>query len=69
MPEESNLLENGDGYFFCYSIRMCLLHQEKISEGGMLSSCQLARRHWIIRANDTIINDFHGDAVIGKVAF
>lgn len=69
VPEESNLLENGDGYFFCYSIRMCLLHQEKISEGGMLSSCQLARRHWIIRANDTIINDFHGDAVIGKYPY
>lgn len=69
VPEASDLQDSGEKYYFCYSIRMCLLRQEKISEGKLLSSCQLARRHWIIRANDTIIDDVHGEAVIGKYPY
>jgi len=69
VPEVSDLQESGDKHYFCYSIRMCLLRQEKFSEGTVLSSCQLARRHWIIRANDTIIDDVHGEAVIGKYPY
>lgn len=69
VPERSDLQGSADKYYFCYSIRMCLVRQEKISAWAMLSSCQLARRHWVIRANDTIINDFHGDAVIGKYPY
>lgn len=69
VPEASDLQDSSEKYYFCYSIRMCLLRQEKISEGKLLSSCQLARRHWIIRANDTIIDDVHGEAVIGKYPY
>lgn len=69
MPEVSSLQGSSGRYYFSYSIRMCLLHQEKISEGKMLSSCQLSRRHWIIRANGTIIDDVEGEAVIGKYPY
>jgi len=69
VPECSNLQASSERYYFCYSIRMCLLHQEYISQGKMLSSCQLARRHWIIRANDTLLDEVHGEAVIGKYPY
>ncbi|KAH9301973.1 hypothetical protein KI387_013556, partial [Taxus chinensis] len=66
VPEFSDLQRDGDRYLFCYSIRMCLLPQEKISRKRILSSCQLSRRHWIIRANGNVIDEFHGEAVIGE---
>uniref|UniRef100_A0A0D6R196 ApaG domain-containing protein n=1 Tax=Araucaria cunninghamii TaxID=56994 RepID=A0A0D6R196_ARACU len=64
VPELSN--PQGDGYLFSYSIRMCLLPQESISQREMFSSCQLWKRHWIIRANGAIISEVNGEAVIGK---
>lgn len=29
--------------------------------------CQLNWRHWIIRANDAVVSDVNGEAVIGMV--
>ena len=37
--------------------------------GISFGSCQLNRRHWIICANDHVVDDINGEAVIGKVSF
>ncbi|GLJ21951.1 hypothetical protein SUGI_0411140 [Cryptomeria japonica] len=66
VPEYEDFRRNEDKYMFSYSVRMRLLHQEKISQKRILSSCQLSRRHWIIRANNNVIDDVAGEGVIGK---
>ncbi|KAK9288152.1 hypothetical protein L1049_016600 [Liquidambar formosana] len=66
VPEFSDLQAEYDKYLFCYSIRMCLLPKGGIINGMSFSSCQLNWRHWIIRANDVIVSDVNGEAVIGK---
>ncbi|KAF5207243.1 F-box protein skip16 [Thalictrum thalictroides] len=66
VPELSNLQEESEKYWFSYSIRMSLLSEEHIASGTPLTSCQLYWRHWIIRANDFVVSDVDGEAVIGK---
>ncbi|KAL3635042.1 F-box protein skip16 [Castilleja foliolosa] len=66
VPEFSNLRDESDKFMFAYSIRMSLSPDGCIINGQMFSSCQLHWRHWIIRANDVIVSDINGEAVIGK---
>lgn len=66
VPEACDLQDDLQKYYFSYSIRMCLLHEGCVIMGMSYSSCQLYWRHWIIRANDAIVSDFNGEAVIGK---
>ncbi|KAG4953794.1 hypothetical protein JHK87_039388 [Glycine soja] len=54
-------------YLFAYSIRLSLEPQGCIINGTSFSSYQLHWRHWIIRANDIVISDVNGEAVIGQV--
>ncbi|PSS35834.1 F-box protein [Actinidia chinensis var. chinensis] len=65
VPEFSDLQSDTDKYLFTYSIRMALLPEGCIINGLTFPSCQLHRRHWIIRAND-VVTDVDGDGVIGK---
>lgn len=37
--------------------------------GMTFDSCQLLSRHWVICANDVVVGDVNGEAVIGKVRF
>ncbi|XP_059632929.1 F-box protein SKIP16 [Cornus florida] len=53
-------------YYFSYSIRMALSPEGCIFNGLYFGSCQLYWRHWIIRANDVLVSDVNGEAVIGK---
>ncbi|KAF5733913.1 hypothetical protein HS088_TW16G00354 [Tripterygium wilfordii] len=66
VPELADLQHRSEKYWFTYSIRMSLLPEGCIINGMYFSSCQLLRRHWIIRANDTVVSDVNGEAVIGK---
>ncbi|GMI92973.1 SKP1/ASK-interacting protein 16 [Hibiscus trionum] len=66
IPEFADLEGEADKYLFAYSIRMSLLPEGCIINGTTFSSCQLNRRHWIIRANEDIVSDVNGEAVIGK---
>ncbi|KAK8498815.1 hypothetical protein V6N12_053037 [Hibiscus sabdariffa] len=66
VPEFSDLQNEVEKYRFAYSIRMSLLAEGCVFNGMTFGSCQLSRRHWIIRANEDIISDFSGEAVIGK---
>lgn len=67
IPELSDLNSGErDKYFFSYSIGMSLLQEGGFLDGAHFSSCQLQSRHWIIRANDTVVSDVCGEAVIGK---
>lgn len=67
VPEYSGLKEEEDTkYYFTYSIRMSLLPEGCIINGINFISCQLYERHWIIRANDTIVGNVDGEAVIGQ---
>lgn len=52
---------------FAYSIRMSLSSDGCVINGITFNSCQLYWRHWLIRANDAIVSDVNGEAVIGKV--
>lgn len=52
---------------FSYSIRMRLLPDGCTLDSRQFNSCQLSSRHWIIRCDETVIADFSGEAVIGKV--
>lgn len=45
---------------------MSLSPEGCIMNGMTFSSCQLYRRHWIIRCNDNVVDDVNGEAVIGK---
>ncbi|XP_019168396.1 PREDICTED: F-box protein SKIP16 [Ipomoea nil] len=66
VPECCNLEHDSEKYMFAYSIRMSLSPEGCILNGMKFSSCQLYRRRWIIRANDAIVDDISGEAVIGK---
>ncbi|KAF3790096.1 F-box protein [Nymphaea thermarum] len=66
VPENSDLQSEGGKYFFSYSIRMRLISEGNILDGTCLTSCQLCSRHWIFRANGTIVSDISDKAVIGK---
>ncbi|KAK9672220.1 hypothetical protein RND81_12G085300 [Saponaria officinalis] len=64
VPEQSDLQK--PGYFFAYSIRMSLLPEGCTVHGMTFNSCQLNRRHWIIREDEIVKGDVEGEAVIGK---
>ncbi|KAG8362577.1 hypothetical protein BUALT_BualtUnG0061900 [Buddleja alternifolia] len=66
VPEFSNLQDESDKFMFAYSIRMSLSPDGCVINGTTFSSCQLYWRHWIIRANDAVVSDVNGEAVIGK---
>lgn len=66
MPELSRVEELEDSYWFSYSVRMCLLNPSS-NDSNALTSCQLSERHWVIRANDSVVAQVHGRAVIGLV--
>ncbi|KAJ0753854.1 putative ApaG domain-containing protein [Helianthus annuus] len=51
---------------FGYSIRMLLKPGGCFVHGMSFDSCQLYRRHWIIKSNDNVVGDFNGEAVIGQ---
>jgi F-box protein 3 len=65
-PELSDLQHDSEKYLFSYSIRMSLLPGGCFINGIYFNSCQLQRRHWIIRANDFIVSEVNGEAVIGQ---
>ncbi|KAJ0236080.1 F-box protein SKIP16 [Hirschfeldia incana] len=66
IPEVSNLHDQPPVYYYAYSIRMSLMPEGCFLNGRHHSSCQLYWRHWIIRADDEVIDKVNGEAVIGK---
>ncbi|KAF3496815.1 hypothetical protein DY000_02051979 [Brassica cretica] len=66
IPEVSNLRAQPPAYWYAYSIRMSLMPEGCFLNGRHHSSCQLYWRHWIIRADDEVIDKVNGEAVIGK---
>ncbi|CAI9108654.1 OLC1v1008315C3 [Oldenlandia corymbosa var. corymbosa] len=66
VPEQSNCQDEDDRFCFGYSIRMSLLSEGCIINGMKFGSCQLYWRNWVIRANDTVVDNFNGEGVIGK---
>lgn len=66
MPELSRVEELDDSYWFSYSVRMRLLDPAP-GQTDALTTCQLSDRHWVIRANDTVVAEVRGRAVIGMV--
>uniref|UniRef100_A0A6M2ECC3 ApaG domain-containing protein n=1 Tax=Populus davidiana TaxID=266767 RepID=A0A6M2ECC3_9ROSI len=66
VPEAADLEDISRKYAFAYSIRMSLLPEGCIINGMHFSSCQLHLRHWVISANDTVVSNVNGEAVIGK---
>ncbi|XP_050214184.1 F-box protein SKIP16 [Mercurialis annua] len=66
VPEASDLGGGPEKYYFAYSIRISLQPDGCIINGMYFSSCQLQKRHWIIRANDIVESDVAGEGVIGK---
>lgn len=67
IPELIDFQDDLEKYLFAYSIRLSLEPQGCIINGMSFSSCQLHWRHWIIRANDIVVSDVNGEAVIGQV--
>ncbi|PSR98303.1 F-box protein [Actinidia chinensis var. chinensis] len=65
-PEFSDLDDGSAKYMFSYSIRMSLLPEGCIINGLSFTSCQLYWRHLFFHANDDLISDVEGEAVIGK---
>ncbi|XP_021628434.2 F-box protein SKIP16 [Manihot esculenta] len=66
VPEAADLPDSTEKYWFAYSIRMSLLPEGCIVNGMHFSSCQLQKRHWIIRANGNVVSDVNAEGVIGK---
>ncbi|KAL7145501.1 hypothetical protein ABFS83_07G088800 [Erythranthe nasuta] len=66
VPEFSNLQNETEKYLFAYSVRLSLSTNGCVVSGVKYSSCQLYWRHWLIRANDDVVDDVNGEAVIGK---
>lgn len=64
-PELTDLTSNSDRFIFAYSIRMSLLPDGCFINGQYFNCCQLHWRHWIIRANNTVVSNVNGEAVIG----
>lgn len=69
LPEFSNPQDELEKFLFAYSIRMSLSPDGCVINGVTFGSCQLYWRQWIIRANDAIVSEANGEAVIGKVWF
>lgn len=67
IPDAADLQNDRERYKFAYSIHMSLLPEGCVIRGIPFGSCQLQWRHWIIRANDRVVSDVNGEAVIGKV--
>jgi len=67
IPEFIDPHDDSEKYLFAYSIRLSLEPQGCLINGMSFNSCQLHWRHWIIRANDDVVSDFNGEAVIGQV--
>ncbi|KAL8479519.1 hypothetical protein ACS0TY_026424 [Phlomoides rotata] len=67
VPEYSNLQDESEKFVFSYSIRLSLSSDGCLINGVTFNSCQLHWRHWIIRANDAVVSDVNGEAVIGKI--
>lgn len=67
IPELADPESDTEKYLFAYSIRMSLLPEGCVINGMTFSSCQLQRRHWIIHANNVVVSDVSGEAVIGMV--
>ncbi|CAK9151924.1 unnamed protein product [Ilex paraguariensis] len=67
VPEYTNLQHEFEKFLFAYSIRISLLPEGCVINGIPFNSCQLYWRHWIIRANDAVVSDVKGEAVIGKL--
>lgn len=68
VPELCDLSDEGDDkYWFAYSIRLSLSPDGCMLDGVHHNSCQLYSRHWIIRAQENVVSDVRGEAVIGKV--
>ncbi|KAJ0035881.1 hypothetical protein Pint_25845 [Pistacia integerrima] len=61
--EADDLRGHSEKYLFAYSIHMSLMPEGCIIGGVNFSS----RRHWVIRANDVVVSDIGGEAVIGMV--
>ncbi|KAL7607970.1 hypothetical protein Lser_V15G14078 [Lactuca serriola] len=66
VPEFSDLVQEEEKYMFAYSIRMSLKPEGCFIHGMSFNSCQLYWRHWIIKANDHVVADINGEAVIGQ---
>nr|XP_043628167.1 F-box protein SKIP16 [Erigeron canadensis] len=66
VPEFSDLLEEDNKYLFAYSVRLSLKPEGCVVHGMSHESCQLYRRHWIIKTNDQVVDDVDGEAVIGQ---
>ncbi|KAM7277972.1 hypothetical protein ACFE04_005106 [Oxalis oulophora] len=66
VPEMSDLQHDSEKYLMAYSIRMSLLPEGCVINGMYFNSCQLQRRHWIIRSNDVIVSEVNAEAVIGQ---
>ncbi|XP_027354407.1 F-box protein SKIP16 isoform X2 [Abrus precatorius] len=66
IPELIDLHKDLEKYMFAYSIRLSLEPQGCIINGLSYSSCQLYWRRWIICANDNVVSDVNGEAVIGQ---
>ncbi|KAJ0093307.1 hypothetical protein Patl1_26450 [Pistacia atlantica] len=67
IPEAANLRGHSEKYLFACSIRMSLMPEGCIIGGVNFSSYQLHWRHWVIHANDVVVSDIGGEAVIGMV--
>ncbi|KAI6695968.1 hypothetical protein NL676_023678 [Syzygium grande] len=65
VPEFADLQNESEKHFFSYSIRMSLIPEGCMANGLPYDYCQLNWRHWIIRANDAVVSDVNGEAVIG----
>lgn len=68
VPEFTDLPDEDESekYFFSYSIRMSLLPEGCRVDGRSYDSCQLYWRRWIICVNDTVVEDFNAEAVVGQ---
>lgn len=66
MPEFSDLQDETEKYLFSYSIRLSLLPEGCVINGLSFDTCQLYWRRWIIRADENVVSDVNGEAVIGK---
>ncbi|XP_028757198.1 F-box protein SKIP16 [Neltuma alba] len=66
IPELADHLDDREKYLFSYSIHMSLQPQGCVINRKLFNSCQLHRRHWLIRADDVVVSDVNGEAVIGE---
>ncbi|OWM67911.1 hypothetical protein CDL15_Pgr010849 [Punica granatum] len=66
VPELTTPQKDEEKYLFSYSIRMSLLPEGCFLNGNHFTSCQLQWRHWIIPANDAVVDGVDGEGVIGE---